>query len=163
MDNARRPHARLLGGGEARATRLTPSATPLAAVGTGPTRRDTPVRMSCHELHFLARPPTSASRGWRRRRRRHRAVGIGHPAAASRVGHGQRAAGCAPGAKGGYGPLNPILFSPQKKACARLFPTSSHRQPVRVAEALRIGPGAKARVVHLWATCRWHPARRASS
>ncbi len=26
-------------------------------------------------------------------------------------------------AKGGYGPLNPILFSPQKKANARLFPT----------------------------------------
>ena len=47
--------------------------------------------------------------------------------------------------KGEYGPLNPILFSPQKKACARLFPTSSHRQPVRVAKALRIGPGAKAR------------------
>ena len=65
--------------------------------------------------------------------------------------------------KGEYGPLNPILFSPQKKASARLFPTSSHRQPVRVAEALRIGPGAKARVVHLWATCRWHLVRRASS
>jgi hypothetical protein len=65
--------------------------------------------------------------------------------------------------KGEYGPLNPILFSPQKKSCARLFPTSSHRQPVRVAEALRIGPGAKARVVHLRATYRWHPASRASS
>jgi hypothetical protein len=65
--------------------------------------------------------------------------------------------------KGEYGPLNPILFSPQKKASARLFPTSSHRQPVRVAEALRIGPGAKARVVHLWATCRWYLVRRASS
>ena len=64
--------------------------------------------------------------------------------------------------KGEYGPLNP-LFSPQKKANARFFPTSSLRQPVRVAEALRIGPGAKARVVHLWATYRWHPASRASS
>jgi hypothetical protein len=66
-------------------------------------------------------------------------------------------------AKGGYGPLNPILFSPQKKASARLIPTSSFRQPVRVAEALRIGPGAKARVVHRWTTCRWHLVRRASS
>ena len=47
---------------------------------------------------------------------------------------------CSCTVKGEYGPLNPILFSPQKKACARLFPTSSHRQPVRVAEALRIGP-----------------------
>jgi len=65
--------------------------------------------------------------------------------------------------KGEYGPLNPILFSPQKKACARLFPTSSLHQPVRVAEALRIGPGAKARVVHVWPTCRWHLVRRASS
>ena len=65
--------------------------------------------------------------------------------------------------KGAYGPLNPFLFSPQKKACARHFPTSSFCQPVRVAEALRIGPGAKARVVHLWATCRWHLVRRASS
>ncbi len=67
------------------------------------------------------------------------------------------------GHKGGYGPLNPILFSPQKKSSARLFPTSSSRQPVRVAEAFRIGPGAKARVVHVWPTYRWHPARRASS
>ena len=67
--------------------------------------------------------------------------------------------------KGGYGPLNRSCFPRKRKPALASSPHLTHRQPVRVAEALRIGPGAKpkARLVHLWATCRWHLVRRASS
>ena len=62
--------------------------------------------------------------------------------------------------KGGYGPLFSFLFSPQK---IDFLPSHRLPPPVRVSMAFQIGPGAKARVVHLWGTCRWHLVRRASS